>query len=82
MTARAKREGAYKSGIGMDSSYMQADLDIVQEEEADSNDRKPAASKKRKSKNGPQKNKGGSMACICGGIDHQQTSSCKCRFHG
>ena len=78
--ARAKREGVYKSGIGMDGGYTQADLDIAQQEQeqddaAANDNQKPAASTHARKKSNKK-------ACVCGATDHQRTSSRLCKLYG
>ena len=80
LAARVKREGIYQPGIGMEGGYTQADFDDAAAED-DAGDQKPAATSTKKTTKANAKNNG-RKACICGGTDHQRTSSKKCLFHG
>ena len=73
--ARAKREGVYQSGIGLDGGYLQSDVDAAATAEEEGN-KKPAARKSGKRKATAEK--GGVKPCLCGATDHQRTTSKNC----
>ena len=65
--ARAKRDGVYKSGIGMTGGYDE-------ELEEDDTNKKPAAKATAKAT--------GKKPCTaCGGTDHQRSTSRRCKFY-
>ena len=73
-TARQKRDGTYKPGIGMTGGYDD-------DEEEGEDDSKPAAKIAAADAAAPAPGGGRNRCTKCGGSDHQRSTSRKCKYY-